>query len=447
MKPRLLALAFVMASCTSVVAESGSQSLPEYLRFDPRISLEEAVPDQPSPQPSKQLPEESAEPVMPPSNRPVEAAGELLRLQDAITGGAVEARADFGKTIVSLSAEFASLPEDTWTAKSNQDAAILLVLLGGNPELSSLIEGHLEDHKERKQLLAFLKAFDQNDFDLARDISEAMEKEGALNSLPQILAAQFSVFKAVLYAQSEPERARQALFKAVSMAPGTIFEEAALRQLVPIAALDDNVELFDFCVRSYLNRFPSSPYFSDFVRVLMETVKGEMSGELAGKLELGADQTQQLSAENRLMLLGAIARAAVFSGKLPLAKHASAAALTANDLDPKLEARLRLYQIAAQLDEIEDVVTLTAMLEPSGEIVFDESDRALMKAVKTLQMNINNDFAADGAGDMASEQKSPRPGENAALQLSAEASVTQTLDKAKSAIKSAQQAVDSAAGW
>ena len=83
-------------------------------------------------------------------------------------------------------------------------------------------------------------------------------------SFDAMRGAHLSLAQAMLTSRTNPERAFEYFEKARLLLPGTLVEEAALRQIVVLAAKTSNKERFSRAAISYLSRFRRSAYVAGF---------------------------------------------------------------------------------------------------------------------------------------------------------------------------------------
>ena len=146
--------------------------------------------------------------------------------------------------------------------------------------------------------------------------------------------AHLSLAQALLASRTNPERAFEYFEKARLLLPGTLIDEAALRQIVVLAAKTSNRERFSRAAISYLSRFRRSAYVAGFeTQLAFHIVRFDgRDGQLILQELLNAHPRgwgRCLSC-----FLASIAEQAILSGKIDLASTAAQAAMpfAANEL-------------------------------------------------------------------------------------------------------------------
>lgn len=185
--------------------------------------------------------------------------------------------------------------------------------------------------------------------------------------------------QALLTARNNPKRAFGYLKIAARLLPGTLVEEAALRQTATLAARTSDPAEFTSAVTTYFFRFPNSANLADFeAKVAFQIVCFDGSdgvrilGEILSALPEGWGQCLTC-------FLTAIAERAVLMGKVELASTAAAAALPLVSNGSRERQRLSLYSGAAAIvtDRYQDGVTL---LHSVQEAKLGDDDRKLLAA-------------------------------------------------------------------
>ena len=167
------------------------------------------------------------------------------------------------------------------------------------------------------------------------------------NSFDAMRGGHLSLTQALLTSRVNPERAFEYFEKARLLLPGTLVEEAALRQIVVLAAKTSNRERFSNAAISYLSRFRRSAYVAGFeTQLAFHIVRSEGRDGLLILQEL-------LNAHPRgwgrcvACFLASIAEQAIIAGKIDLARTAAQAAMPfAADSSPEKQRAL-LYKGAA----------------------------------------------------------------------------------------------------
>jgi chemotaxis protein MotC len=154
--------------------------------------------------------------------------------------------------------------------------------------------------------------------------------------------------QALLTVRAGPKRAFHHLKIAALLLPGTLVEEAALRQSAILAARTSNAAEFSLAATTYFRRFPRSAYLAGFeAQAVYYIVRfGDKDGtrivqELLYALPEGWGRCLSC-------FLATIAEQALLAGKVELAGITSAAALPLAAADSRERQRLLLYSGAAE---------------------------------------------------------------------------------------------------
>ena len=151
----------------------------------------------------------------------------------------------------------------------------------------------------------------------------------------------------MLTSRVNPERAFEYFEKARLLLPGTLVEEAALRQIVVLAAKTSNRERFSSAAISYLSRFRRSAYVAGFeTQLAFHIARFEGRDGLLILQEL-LNAHPQGWGRCVACFLASIAEQAIIAGKVDLARTAAQAAMPfATDGSPEKQRAL-LYKGAA----------------------------------------------------------------------------------------------------
>ena len=166
-------------------------------------------------------------------------------------------------------------------------------------------------------------------------------------SFDAMRGAHLSLAQALLTSRVNPERAFEYFEKARLLLPGTLIEEAALRQIVVLAAKTSNRERFSSAAISYLSRFRRSAYVAGFeTQLAFHIVRFEGRDGLLILQEL-LNAHPQGWGRCLACFLASVAEQAILSGKIDLASTAAQAAMPfATESSPEKQ-RLLLYKGAA----------------------------------------------------------------------------------------------------
>jgi chemotaxis protein MotC len=189
--------------------------------------------------------------------------------------------------------------------------------------------------------------------------------------------------QALLTLRTAPEKAFGFLRTAALLLPGTLVEEAALRQTGILAAKRGDTAEFSSAVTAYFRRFPRSAYLGSFeAQVTFHIVRFAGSNGV----RIVQDILRSLpDGWGRCLpcFLTTIAEQAVLTSKVELASVAATAGMALVPSDSRERQRLALYAGAAAIltDKYQDGL---AMLLSVQEAKLGEDDRQLLGASLTV---------------------------------------------------------------
>ncbi len=259
-----------------------------------------------------------------------------------------------------------------------REHAEIFVLSGGDVSVLLPWEEGLEDKTEKK-LFDGIAAYGQGDIPKAE--AALLSLDGA--SFDPLRGGHLSLAQALLSSRTNPERAFAYFDMARHLLPGTLVEEAALRQTVVLAAKTGDREKFSRAAISYLSRFRRSAYAANF-----ETQLAFHIARFPGRD--GLLIFQELMAAHPAgwgrcltCFLASIAEQAVLLGNVGLTGAAVQAAmpLAANNAQEK--RRLQLYSGAA-LIVTEDFARGLETLRSIQEADLPQRDRELLRTALGL---------------------------------------------------------------
>ncbi len=185
--------------------------------------------------------------------------------------------------------------------------------------------------------------------------------------------------QALLTVRIDPKRALGYLKTAALLLPGTLVEEAALRQSAILAAKTRDKAAFSAAITAYFRRFPRSAYIAGFeVQAMFHIVRFE-----------GSDGVQILQDLLRALpdgwgrclacFLTTISEQSILTGRVELASIAAAVAMPLVPADSRERQRLTLYAAAAAIltEKFQDGL---AQLQSVQEAKLGAEDRNLLAA-------------------------------------------------------------------
>ncbi|GEM_PF-5172429 len=269
----------------------------------------------------------------------------------------------------------AAMPDEAWQHPLNAQALLAWVLGGGNPALAkrllrrkvevALPEGALAgavDYVEGRNAAAWRRL---------RNIDD--------RALGVVARAQLLLVRATLQAPGNPREALRMLAWVRLLKPGSLLEEAALRRAVHLAGTHADIDTFVQLAAAYMRRYPRSRFRKDFLRRL--SVFLVQLDDVPGKrpFERLLPFIDRLPKRSRALLLAAITRQALISGKRDLALLAGSRALMQNIRAPAYMARVRTWMAAAQVVSPRPQAAMR-LLQQVDRRLLGRSDRRLRAA-------------------------------------------------------------------
>ena len=224
-----------------------------------------------------------------------------------------------------------------------REHAELFVLSGGDASVLKPWGEDLEPNSKEKKLLDGIMAYGKGRTAEAESILLSLDA----TSFDAMRGGHLSLTQALLTSRVNPEPAFEYFEKARLLLPGTLVEEAALRQIVVLAAKTSNKERFSSAAISYLSRFRRSAYVAGFeTQLAFHIVRFEGRDGLLILHEL-LNAHPQGWGRCVACFLASIAEQAIMAGKVDLARTAAQAAMPfVTDGSPEKQ-RVLLYKGAA----------------------------------------------------------------------------------------------------
>jgi chemotaxis protein MotC len=198
-------------------------------------------------------------------------------------------------------------------------------------------------------------------------------------SFDALRGGHLALTQALLASRLNPEGAFQHFDTARLLLPGTLVDEAALRQIAILAARTGKKERFAAAAASYLSRFRRSVYIAGFETQLSYHIA--RFPEQDGKFILREILEAHPKGWGRCLacFLTAISEQAIHLGKTDLASAAALAGMPAAPDDAAEKQRLLLYQGAALIVTEDFARGLDALKSVRQEALL-ERDRELLRA-------------------------------------------------------------------
>ena len=313
---------------------------------------------------------------------PVQLVRSLESLQDDIASGQPGALQMQPRVLADIGQKFLSEDPSTWENAQNTFAALTYLFNGGNPDVVETILKNAPDgiipknyidgarayahHKKNR----FLKAFDN----LPEDDSE----------IPAALLLSITLSTVADMAEASPEKASDRLNWVRLAAPGSLFEEAAIRRQIKVASMTGDLKLLRLLTRNYVTRFSKSPYANEFWRDFATTLPlmdNRLDDQQLSEFINFAPKTIQL------VIYLKISRTALIDARMARAHFGAEKALDiAHSLNVN-DASARLYYAASSVG--------STAAEDAGEMLktisvneLPEKDRPLLMAAKAVAKGV-----------------------------------------------------------
>ena len=256
-----------------------------------------------------------------------------------------------------------------------REYAEIFVLSGGDASLLKPWDEGLEPGSKEKKLFDGIMAYGTGRTYEAKPTLLALNAK----SFDSMRGGHLSLAQALLSLRGNPELAFSHFDAVRFILPGTLVEEAALRQTALLAAKTNNKERFLGAVDSYFGRFPRSAYIDGFeVQLVFHIARFSDPDALFILQNLLATRPRGWS-RCLSCFLTSLAEQAIILGKPGLASAAATAAMPLVPDDAPQKQRLLLYHGSALVvtDSFDKAIeTLRAIKEES----LDQQDAGLLRA-------------------------------------------------------------------
>jgi len=331
--------------------------------------------------------EQEIKPLAAPS--PLQMVRTLHLMQDQIATGSTEAHVGQRGLLGVLDMRFMELAPEVWQNGKNVHAAVSFVLSGGNPGLL------------RKLLELGSSVVTENDRPLVEGALAYVEgrEEAAYNALvsldprsfPPTMSAQLALVQSALVVRKDPTKSDELLDFVRLQAPGTLFEEAALRRQVFVASQTDHVEKFQSLATDYLRRFRHSVYAGNFRQRLASASTRIDFGQEKSRFGGFVQMMNELEPEARRDLYLLAARASVDQGDTKSARLLAEKAPELVESDKVSASRAKLYRAASMIispetikDAVGDLQQIDRSLLPASDVTLLDSAIAMAGHIQTM---------------------------------------------------------------
>jgi chemotaxis protein MotC len=207
-------------------------------------------------------------------------------------------------------------------------------------------------------------------------------------TFPPTMSAQLALVQSALVVRKDPAKSDELLDFVRLQAPGTLFEEAALRRQVFVASQTDRIEKFQSLATDYLRRFRHSVYAGNFRQRLASASTRIDFGQEKFRFDGFVTMMQELEPEARRDLYLLAARASVEQGFTRSARLLADKAKELVEGDPVSAARARLYRAASMITSPEDIKAGVEELRQLDRSILPASDVALLDSVIAVASHI-----------------------------------------------------------
>ncbi|WP_072395268.1 hypothetical protein [Hyphomicrobium sp. CS1GBMeth3] len=267
----------------------------------------------------------------------------LRKVQDEIAAGSAEAHDRQRQIMRDLGAQMTALPVAVWDDVRNVRAAIFFVLSGGDPAvLKAIVTRPRTPYVERRALRGALAYGEGRSLD-ALGMLQKLEAR----KLDSLLGGIVALIQGTLVTKKDPKKAIAFLDEARLLSPGTLVEEAALRQQILLLAREGELERFDLLAEQYSRRFPNSLFARSFRRQFFAGVARQNYKRASEWISRTETELQKVPPTERVGLYLAIAEEATKGGNIDIARHAAGKARELSRADSRSLQRAKLFEGAA----------------------------------------------------------------------------------------------------
>lgn len=267
----------------------------------------------------------------------------LRSTQDKVAVGDLKAHQQQRKLMTEVSDQIRELPVAVWDDVRNVRAAIYFVLSGGDPAVLKIVLGRPKTPYIERRLLRGALAYGEGRM---VDALSQIHKFDA-RSIDVLLGGIVALIQGTLVAKKDPLKALPYLDDARLLAPGTLIEEAALRQQIMIVARDGQMDRFDQLSEQYSRRFPNSIFARSFRRQFFAGVARKSFKGADAWISRAETELEKMPVAERPGLYLAIADEALKVGNVGLAAFSAGKARELSQPGSRTVERAKVYEGAA----------------------------------------------------------------------------------------------------
>ncbi|CBI76161.1 putative flagellar motor protein [Bartonella clarridgeiae 73] len=272
-------------------------------------------------------------------SEPIQFVRSLQNLQDKIISGQEEVLQEQLQLLEEIGDKFLTFDSDVWKDDNNLYALLIYLFNGGNPRVVQIIlekygKGVISQNimdcalaYASHKRAAFVKAYTQLTEEDVRSIPPALFASVVLSTVVNII-------------EKDPILALKQLDQIRLFAPGTLFEEGAIRRELKVASILGETDLLALLVRHYAHRFWKSPYAHDFWHEFTPAIL-----QIDEKLSVEQLETLVSYAPTKVQFITymEVSRAALIDARMEKAQLSAQKALTlAHEIDVD-DTSARLY--------------------------------------------------------------------------------------------------------
>ncbi|MCT6870221.1 MAG: chemotaxis protein [Bartonella sp.] len=342
---------------------------------------------------------------------PVQWVRALQSLQDDIASGQPGALQMQPRILEDIGQRFLKEQPSTWENANNVYAALIYLFNGGNPNIVETILKNVPQGVVPQNYIdgAIAYAYHQK----GRFLHAFNDLPETHNDIPSALLLSISLSTIADLFEKDPAKATKRLNWVRLAAPGSLFEEAAIRRQLKVAAMQGDIPLLRLLTRNYVTRFSHSPYANEFWRefaVSIPQFDTHFTNEQLDEFIAYAPETVQF------IIFLKVSRAALIDARMQRAHFTAAKAI-------ELARRLQFDDTTARLYYAASSVGTTAA-EEAGDMLktiavndLSERDRPLLMAAKAVAKGVMLDKGSLPASPDDEDDNATLPPETVGLPL------------------------------
>jgi chemotaxis protein MotC len=338
--------------------------------------------------------ETSEEQPPPPSLWPEKPAVELEKqpyilvramraLQDEIAAGSATAHQRQRQVQREIAEQMRHLPPEVWDDIRNVRAAIYFVLGGGEASVLKPILGRPKTPHLERRLLRGTLAYGEGRL---VDALGMIHKQDA-RKLDPLLGGIVALIQGTLVSKKDMKKAIALFDEARLLSPGTLIEEAALRQQILLLAREGDLARFDVLSAQYSRRFPRSLFAQNFRRQFLAGVARQSFKPPEEWVARTENEIKKAPEAERVGLYLAIADEATKGGSVGIARFAAGKARELAAPGSRALQRAMLYE-GASLVATEDFEKGLELLNTVDLMKLTTSERQIHSSAVGVAMAV-----------------------------------------------------------